>query len=395
MSYRAGLLAIAVLTGSGLLFWNPFAGDPSGPAPLLSPPGVSQPADAAPTATSFGVAGALPKQLSDESFWKMISEFSEPDGYFMYENFLSNEKSYEDPIPRLTRIARTGGVYLGVGPEQNFTYIAALRPQMAFIIDIRRQNMLELLMYKALFETADNRGDFVSLLFSRKRPSGIDENSSAEGLFHAFAEAQPDRQLFENNLKRIKSRLRLSEDDAHTLEHVYGVFFSVGPRLNYASVSPGPSGPTYEELMTLTDAEGHNWSFLAGESNYRFVREMQEKNLIIPLVGDFTGPKAVRTVGRYLKDHKAKVSAFYLSNVEMYILPSPEWKSFCTNVAALPVDGSSMFIRFVLAGYAQALPATSYPWSMSTSVVSPMIDVLTGVVKGYPPSYYDLLHASR
>jgi len=395
MSYRAGLLAFAILTGSGLLFWNPFAGDPAGPAPLLSPPGVSQPANSVAIASSFGVADALPKQLSDESFGKMISEFSEPGGYFMYENFLSNEKSYQDPIPRLTKIAKPGGVYLGVGPEQNFTYIAALRPQMAFIIDIRRQNMLELLMYKALFETAGDRADFVSLLFSRRRPSGLDEKSTAEDLFHAFGQAQPDRQLFENNLKRIRSQLRLSGDDASTIERVYGVFFSVGPLLNYASVSPGPSGPTYEELMTLTDTEGHNWSFLAAESNYLFVRQMQQKNLIVPLVGDFAGPKAIRTVARYLKDHKANVSAFYLSNVEMYILPSQEWKGFCMNIAALPVDRSSTFIRFVLAGYAQALPATSYPWSMATSVVSPMIDVLTGVVKGYPPSYYDLLHASR
>jgi hypothetical protein len=105
----------------------------------------------------------------------MVSEFSEPGGYFMYENFLSNEKPYQDVIPRLTRIAKPRGVYLGVGPEQNFTYIAALLPQMAFIIDIRRQNMLELLMYKALFEMAANRADFISLLFSRKRPNGLDE----------------------------------------------------------------------------------------------------------------------------------------------------------------------------------------------------------------------------
>jgi len=219
--------------------------------------------------------------------------------------------------------------------------------------------------------------------------SQIDENCETG---RCLSWCRTGTELYIQHLSRL---LDLSDGDKKTIEHVYQVFFSVGPGLNYASVSPGPSGPSYEELMTLTDENGHNWSYLAAESNFRFVKEMQQKNLIVPLVGDFAGPKVIRTVGRYLKDHKAIVSAFYLSNVEMYILPSQQWKSFCANVVALPMDTSSTFIRFVLAGYAQALPTASYPWSTSTSVVAPMIDVLTGVVKGYPPSYYELLHASR
>ena len=393
------MLATVILAGAGLLFWKAFTGSPVGPLPLLLPPAISQSTANPPVTSSFGTAHALPKELSNESLWKMISEFSEPGGYFMYENFLSNEKSYQHPIPKLTKIVKPGGVYLGVGPEQNFTYIAALHPQMAFIIDIRRQNMIELLMYKVLFEMAATRADFISLLFSRKRPDGLNEKSTPEELFRGYGAVRPDPQLFQGNLQQIKQHLSrlldLSDGDKKTIEHVYQVFFSVGPRLNYASVSPGPSGPSYEELMTLTDENGHNWSYLAAESNFRFVKEMQQKNLIVPLVGDFAGPKVIRTVGRYLKDHKAIVSAFYLSNVEMYILPSQQWKSFCANVVALPMDTSSTFIRFVLAGYAQALPTASYPWSTSTSAVAPMIDVLTGVVKGYPPSYYELLHASR
>jgi len=121
---------------------------------------------------------------------------------------------------------------------------------------------------------------------------------------------------------------------------------------------------------------------------------MQRKNLIVPLVGDFAGPKAIRIVARYLKDHQAMVSAFYLSNVEMYLRASPQWKSFCTNVAALPVDQSSTFIRFLLGRYAYAVSPNGFG-RRNVSAVSPMIDVLTGVAKGYPPSYYDLIHASR
>src|SRR5205085_11190561 len=100
--------------------------------------------------------------------------------------FVSNEVSYQDILPELTRIAKPGGAYLGVAPEQNFTYIAAIKPKVAFILDIRRQNMLELLMYKALFEMSADRGEFVSRLFSRPRPTGLAANASAETIFKAF-----------------------------------------------------------------------------------------------------------------------------------------------------------------------------------------------------------------
>jgi hypothetical protein len=397
MKHRAWFVAVIVLAVGVLIGWQVQRSYSSDPTPLLGPPSISRAAnaDVLPIRNSFGKADALPKELTPEVFAKMIVEFSEPNGDFMYENYLSNERSYQDPIPSLVDIAHEKGVYLGVGPEQNFTYIAAIRPAMAFIIDIRRQNMLELLMYKALFQMASNRGEFVSLLFSRKPSSPAKESSTAQELFDAFEGAQPDQKFFEANLREIKSRLSLNSEDEKTVADVYRVFFSLGPDLSYSSTNVyAPSGPTYTELMTFTDPTGRNWSYLASEESFRYVKEMQRKNLIVPLVGDFSGPKAIRTVGQYLKDHQAKVSAFYLSNVEMYILAPSQWKSFCVNVASLPMDQSSVFIRFVLGRYAYVVSPQGFG-PRNVSAVSPMIDVLTGVTKGYPPSYYDLLHASK
>jgi hypothetical protein len=397
MKHRAWVVASFVLVIlSGLLFWQLLSSG-SNPSPLLKPSSASRIAslDLAPITNSFGTDSELPKELSAETFSKMIEEFSEPNGDFMYENHLSNERSYQDPISSLVKTAKPGGVYLGVGPEQNFTYIAAVRPAMAFIIDIRRQNMVEHLMYKALFEMASTRAEFLSMLFSRKPSLQFDEASTADDLFDAFAAARADNAFFESNLKRVKSQLRLNSGDQEVLESVYRVFFSIGPDLSYSSVnSYAPAGPTYTELMTMTDADGQNRSYLASEQNFSFVKEMQRKNLIVPLVGDFSGPKAIRTVARYLKDHEATVSTFYLSNVEMYILSSPQWKSFCFNVASLPIDENSTFIRFLLGRYAYAAPRNGFG-PRSVSALSPMVDVLTGVVKGYPPSYYDLIRASK
>src|SRR5215467_2598803 len=171
MKNRANVLAGVILLFALLVFFWTITKTPAPPVAWPPPPA---PEDVLPEvgtiSRSFGGDPALPAALSDDDFQQMTRKFSEPDGSFRYENFLSNEQSYQDPIPDLTDVVTSGRVYLGVGPEQNFTYIAAIRPQMAFIIDIRRQNMLELLLYKALFAMAANRAEFVSMLFSR-RPS--------------------------------------------------------------------------------------------------------------------------------------------------------------------------------------------------------------------------------
>src|SRR5947207_10725888 len=106
----------------------------------------------------------LPPQLSDEAFWRLITDYSEAGGFFRFDNFISNEALFQHVLGRLKETTKPGGVYLGVGPDQNFTYIVALRPRIAFIVDIRRQNMLEHLMYKAVIELSPTRADFVALL---------------------------------------------------------------------------------------------------------------------------------------------------------------------------------------------------------------------------------------
>ena len=298
-------------------------------------------------------ADTLPANYTDAEFWRMVTEFSEPGGDYQYENFVSNEISYQEVIPELSRLAKPGGVYLGVASEQNFTYIDVVRPKVAFIFDVRRQNTLQLLMYKALFEMADNRADFVSLLFSRKRPAGLGANSSADALFQAFAEAKPDQQLYAATLKGIKDRLTrqhrfpLSADDLRKIEYIFNVFFRGGPLMDYgfASSAPNPYVPSYYMLAVANDGRGKNWVYLNREESYRHIRDMQQKNLIVPLVGDFTGVKAIKTVGQYVKDHDSTVSVFYVSNVEDYIFQA-KWPAYLSNLTALPSDKSTLLIRF-------------------------------------------------
>jgi hypothetical protein len=297
-------------------------------------------------------ADTLPAQYTDAEFWKMVSDFSEPGGAFPYENFVSNEVSYMDVLPEATRITKPGRAYLGVAPEQNFTYVAALKPKVAFVLDIRRQNLVELLMYKALFEMSPDRVEFVSRLFSRQKPTGPTTNSTADQILKAFEPMKGDPDLYKQTFQAIKDRLKQRGfkpvgDDEEKIDYVFNVFMRGGPRMDYtyASASPNNGLPSYYNLMVATDGRGKNWAFLDTEERYQFVRQMQQKNLIIPLVADFGGPKTIKEIGKYLKDHGALVSVFYISNVEDYL--ETTWKQYQANLAALPTDDSTLLIRFV------------------------------------------------
>src|SRR3989454_10550896 len=107
-------------------------------------------------------------QVSIEQFGRYIDEWSEPEGYFDSDNFISNETSYLHVIPDLRQRVKPGGIYLGVGPDQNLSYIVHTRPSLAIITDIRRQNMLQHLLFKALFAIATNRVEYLSVLFSKE-----------------------------------------------------------------------------------------------------------------------------------------------------------------------------------------------------------------------------------
>src|SRR5205823_8296530 len=147
------------------------------------------------TPTARRVGQGLPPRLDDREFWSMVSTFSEPGGFFRSDNLVSNETTFQHVIPVLQRQLGSASAYLGVGPDQNFTYIVALKPKIAFIVDIRRQNMIEHLMFKALFERSANRAEFLSALFSRALPSNLDADVAVSDLFDAFRQVAPDRTL--------------------------------------------------------------------------------------------------------------------------------------------------------------------------------------------------------
>jgi hypothetical protein len=291
----------------------------------------------------------LPDKLSDHDFWMMVNGFSEPGGTFVSDNIISNEIEFQRVIPDVQRLG-PHNVYVGVGPEQNFTYIVAFKPSMAFIVDIRKGNLLLHLTYKALVETSSNRVEFMSRLFARQTPSGVGSNSTAGELFHAFGAIHVSKSATKENYRQILHQLEvvhgftLSEDDKRGISEVYRSFYKGGPLVR-GDFGGGTWIPSYEELMEQTDLHGLDHSFLQSEQNFQILKNYEARNLVVPLVGDFVGDRTIRRIGQYLRENHTSVDVFYTSNVEEYLFKAGAERKFFSNVSELPVGADALFIR--------------------------------------------------
>ena len=290
----------------------------------------------------------IPTTLSDVAFWQLVETISEPPGTFtLSENLVSNEPDFAE---RVRRLRPSGGVYVGVGPEQNFSYIARLRPAMAFIVDIRAENRNLHLLYKALFEVAADRTDFVSRLFSRRCPP-LAVSATADDIFDRCAQVARDSDLLATTTSLVRDRLlnthgyRLSAADIEGMDAILKTFFHAGPEIHFWKDQKGDTlRPSYRALMTARDRTGASRSYLASEGSFRVVQDLHRKNLIVPVVGDFSGPTALRRVGDYVRQHSSRIVAFYGSNVKVY-LTNQQMIAFCGNLATLPASSSAVFIQ--------------------------------------------------
>src|SRR5215510_3616072 len=343
--------------------------------------------------------------VSVEQFGRYIEQWSEPEGYFDSDNFISNETSYLHVVDQLQKQVKPGGIYIGVGPDQNFSYIVHARPMLAIITDIRRQNMLEHLWYKALFALATNRVEYLSLLTSREIPR-IKPDLTLEQILRAVAESRTSEELFRKNVAAVKNllvdkyRLRLSAADLAKVEYVYRTFWHDGLGLRFSSIGRNNAlnYPTLEEMLQETDRQGRQQSYLSSEELFQQLKKFESENRLIPIVGDFAGPHALKTVGAFLKANGQRVSTFYTSNVEFYLFSSSDWRylfsssnwaRFVGNVRSLPFSDDAVFIR---AYFGNGRP---HPLNMrghrSTSLVKPVGPFLADYDAGKIAEYWDIV----
>ena len=332
-----------------------------------------------------------PDGLTAVEFSRLVRDLSEDGGYFRSDNFTSNETSYLHIVGKLREMGATGGAYIGVGPEQNFTYIAKVRPRIAFIIDIRRQAIIQHLMFKAIFHLASTRSQYLSLLLSKALPKdkAPSADASVTEMLSYFSQTVADDRSYAANLAAIRKAIKedfqvaLSETDQTSLEYVYKNFRDEGLEIAYRMEgSRGGWFPSLKELIEQQDQHGKLGNFLATKDDYEFVRDLHRKNLVIPVVGDFAGKKALAAIGEYLRKGSYTVSAFYTSNVEQYLFQNGVFGGFAENVRKLPINEKSVFIR--------AVPNTrfTHPAQLAGHRITTLLQQLTVFLKDFDEGRY-------
>jgi hypothetical protein len=283
----------------------------------------------------------LRARLSDSAFAALIGRFSEPEGYFDTDNIISNEDSYLHPLTTLDRLKVSGGVYVGVGPDQNFSYIAAIRPKAAIIIDIRRGNLIEHLFFKQIFLRSRIRADYLAWLFGKRPPRDTTGFGALTiDSLMAWVKSAPATAPLTLNAT-------LNANDMAEMRRLQAAFIAGGPSLRFNTYGRAPAAgyPDFESLAASRDRAGRQRSFLATEESFRFVKDLENRNLVIPVVGNFAGDHAFAAVGQWMRQNGESLSALYASNVEQYLFQDDVFPAFVRNVALLPRARNSVIIR--------------------------------------------------
>jgi hypothetical protein len=342
------------------------------------------------------------EHASDSTFAGLVARLSEPNGYFDSDNIITNEASYLEIASQLRKVGTHGGVYLGVGPDQNFSYVALIRPQIAFMIDVRRDNLLEHLLFKSIFAMARNRAEYLCLLLGKPVPADVAQWGAkpTTDILAYITRTPADSAAVAATRKASNARitalgLSLDARDRQMIDRYRAEFIESGLDTRYSSLGRNNrlDYPSLGQLIMATDREGHRISYLADENAYQYVREMEAHDRIVPVIGNVAGDRAVKAIGQYAAEHHLRVSAFYLSNVEQYLLTREGgFPEFARNVGALPRDSTSVIIRSYFGRMGRIHPLyVPSAGGVSTSMIEPIDSFLRRYADGEIRNYADLV----
>ena len=346
-------------------------------------------------------AASCPGSTPEPSgFAETVTSLSGPGGYFDTDNLISNERSYLHAISDLRAEGIRGGAYLGVGPGQNFSYIAEIEPELAIIIDIRRDNILQHLIYKALFDAAPTRAEYLALLTGRPMPDDLASLADAPlpDVVARIDRLEATDASIETARRSVLDGVRsygfaLSPGDLETVGRFHTEFIQFGLDLRFRSHGRAPQFyyPTLRELLLEVDREGEPAGYLSSHVRYERVRRLQLADRVLPVVGDLGGQVALPAVARHLHEAGLEVTAFYTSNVEFYLFGNRVFDTFIGNLRALPMAENGVIIKSYFPGGFRGTHPLQEPGYYSTQLVQSVRGLIDGWDSGRYTGYWSIV----
>jgi len=333
---------------------------------------------------------SLQGSIADADFAALVARISEPGGFFDTDNLISNESGYLKVVDALARLGLQGGAYVGVGPDQSFSYIAELRPDIVFMTDVRRDNMLHHLLLKSLIERAPTRVEFLAGLHGRVPPGEPADWSdrSVDDVMSYIDQSEPlvDLEALRDEVATAVHEygVPLTAEDYATIGRFHQTFIDAGPSLRFTSFGrpPRPYYPTYRQLVLETDFDGDQASYLSSAARYEVVRELQMSNRIVPVVGDMSGQRAIREMGAVMREMSVELEAFYTSNVEFYLWRGGTFEAWRANLESMPLADDAVIIRSYFPTGGGYHPST-VPGYYSAQTLQPAAVLIEGGFRSY------------
>ncbi len=268
-----------------------------------------------------------------------------PTGPVSADNLMTNEDSIASVLDRVSQLPG-GTAYLGVGPDQNFSLIAAARPSVALILDYRTKNQHLHLLHKSLIEQSANRSAYLSRLWARSPVIDAAARGDAARLVAAYAAAPLKPDMLEESREAVRRSLLdmgfRSETDLAEIARIQARLAGPGPDARFLALRMYPPIGRFIAMKTRSGRPGH---WLADDSLYMAMRQLQQADALLPVVADWAGSRAMPKTAAYLSKKRSKVGCVYVSDVEFFLFRAGSFDRYVANLVRLPIADEAVIVR--------------------------------------------------
>lgn len=307
-----------------------------------------------------------------------------PTGPESVDNLMTNEDSIASVMDQAASEVPQGTVYLGVGPDQNFSLIAATKPHMALIIDYRKKNQLLHFFHLALIHLSNDRTTYLEKFWARdsqpqpeltlKTPDPSDSQLSS----FVKSPFKPDmlKTLQNDVITFLSAWEMLTTDDFDNIRRIQARLAGPGPKARFLALKMYPEIQSLIQAKTRSGKPGH---WLASDDHYQTVRNLVTRYQLLPIVGDWaekpgTNVKSTfRQLSAWLISKRLQVGCIYISDVEFFLMRGSHFSKYIANLSRLPLHHEARVVR---TSTREIMHNERLPGQSSTTIVRPLADMI-------------------